>query len=184
MTITNYVLVLKPVPALIGVFTDVKDAENCAGRRGGKVITGEDALHDAAARYGIGPVTPVGDEPPARLPAARQGPPLPAVLRERDRFRKTLAEAGVKPLPFKRPTVEHRPAVWVTLLGAFGAEAPDGTTKFFDYDLQAALKHARLRTAKARAAADLRVGAFRGDDEFLDDAEQPHDGMIALWAVR
>jgi hypothetical protein len=180
----NYVLVLKPFPALIGVFADRKDAENSAGRRGGKVISGEHEFNEAAFKYGIGPVTPVGEEPARPHGPAERGLPPTSVIRDRDLFRDALKAAKVAPTRFARPTKAHRPAVWRTLLGVYGAEAPDGTAAFFDHDLHAALKHARLATAKAQAKHDLRIAAFRGVDEFLDGQDQPHDGQVALWAVR
>jgi hypothetical protein len=108
----------------------------------------------------------------------------PRRIEMRDRLRKQLAAVGVRKVTNCRPGRTHRPAVWMTLLGVFGIEAPDGTVHYVDFDLARALTLAGLAGRAARRKADLRVASYVGPDEFLDGKGQPHDGMAVLWAVR
>lgn len=182
--IPTYVFLRRPKPALIGTFAFRSEADVYAAKHGGQVVTGDGEADSLAAVFGIGPVV----SPDAQIISVRQATPVPPDAKQlRSDLRQALRQAGIRKIGWQWLSVDHRPAVWMTALGAFGAESPDGQARFFDHDLMAALRHAGLLTRKGREMACLRIATFRSQHKgrYGDGTEErPHEGQAVLWAIR
>lgn len=55
-----------------------------------------------------------------------------------------------------KPTKDHRPAIWESLLGTVEARSPEGITRYFDYDWEAARAFAGID----ESTSDLRLARY------------------------
>jgi hypothetical protein len=85
----------------------------------------------------------------------------------------------------KPPTLQHKAAVWESMLGTVCAANREGVSKYFDYDYEAAIKYADIKGADLRVSRYTkrvrRTGITNGSYLW---PEGPRRGQLVLWAKR
>lgn len=78
--------------------------------------------------------------------------------------------------PKKKPTQNHRPAIWENMLGTVYAMNEEGETKYFDYDYQAANEWAGIDPDR-----DLRWFKNMFNVRWSNGSGDPRKGKVVLW---
>lgn len=78
-------------------------------------------------------------------------------------------------------TKKHKPLVWENMLGTVYARSPKGKAEYFDYDYDAARKHAQVdnHTDLRNCKYDRNKHGNLGDMDY----KHPRHGQTILWGI-
>ena len=77
----------------------------------------------------------------------------------------------------KKPTLNHRPAIWENILATIYAMNDQGEIKYFDYDYDAAIEFAGIKEKK-----DVRC--FKAKERWSSDVSSLCKGRMAVWVEK
>lgn len=82
--------------------------------------------------------------------------------------------------PFKKPTSNHRPAIWENMLGTVFAMNDEGKIKYFDYKIEDAKEYANIKNKK-----DIRIFKNEKKIRYTNDEEKnPRINQTVLWVEK